>query len=97
LCERYGISNAHRTLHGALLDSELLADVWLAMTRGQNGLMMDFGNDDAAAGSAHLQLERIDSSGLPVILAQADELAAHASYLDDLDKSSGGSCVWRQL
>src|SRR5690606_10376101 len=51
LCERYGISNAHRTLHGALLDSELLADVWLAMTRGQDGLLMDFDESDSAGGN----------------------------------------------
>src|SRR5690606_3290904 len=50
LCERYGISNAHRTLHGALLDSELLADVWLAMTRGQDALIMDFGAGDKQGG-----------------------------------------------
>lgn len=97
LCERYGISNAHRTLHGALLDSELLADVWLAMTRGQNGLMMDFSDEDASSGGSHVQLERIDASSLPVIFAQAEELAAHESYLEDLDKSSSGGCVWRQI
>src|SRR3546814_19198608 len=68
LCERYGISNAHRTLHGALLDSELLADVWLAMTRGQDGLMMDFDADDGS-GSNGLQLEKFDPLTLTVLAA----------------------------
>src|SRR5690606_7259228 len=61
LCERYGISNAHRTLHGALLDSELLADVWLAMTRGQDALLMDFDTSDQGTAVGGLQSIRIDT------------------------------------
>ncbi len=96
LCERYGISNAHRTLHGALLDSELLADVWLAMTRGQNGLIMDF-SDEVAQNTVGTQvLAAFDASRLPVITATAEELAAHEAYLDGLDKAAGGACVWRK-
>ncbi|MFA7669892.1 MAG: DNA polymerase III subunit epsilon [Burkholderiaceae bacterium] len=96
LCERYGISNAHRTLHGALLDSELLADVWLAMTRGQDALLMDF-EDDASdvSKSGSLGQGRVDTSVLRVVSATEAELAEHQSYLDLLDKSVKGECVWR--
>ncbi|HEY0297164.1 MAG TPA: DNA polymerase III subunit epsilon [Bordetella sp.] len=94
LCDRFGISNAHRTLHGALLDSELLAEVWLAMTRGQDALLID--TDDAApgAGAGNSSLGAFDASVLPVIAAAADELAEHAAYLKALDKASGKT-VWR--
>lgn len=96
LCERYGISNAHRTLHGALLDSELLAEVWLAMTRGQEGLIIDFEESDHAQEGQGLRLARFDASSLPVVQALDDELAQHEAYLDALDKASGKPCVWRQ-
>lgn len=94
LCERYGISNAHRTLHGALLDSELLADVWLAMTRGQDALIMDFNEEGGGrAGGEHVQA--VDVSVLKVITANDEELQAHATYLEALDKTAGKPCVWR--
>lgn len=97
LCDRYGISNAHRTLHGALLDSELLAEVWLAMTRGQNSLVIDIA-DDTRPSMETLAGETADALQLPVIHASADELAAHQSYLDKLDKDAKGTgSVWRQL
>lgn len=96
LCERYGISNAHRTLHGALLDSELLADVWLAMTRGQDALLMDF-DDDSNESGAGTRLEAFDATVLRVVAASVEELSQHDSYLADLDKASGGACVWRRL
>ena len=83
LCERYGISNAHRSLHGALLDARLLAEVWLAMTRGQDTLA--------------IELDRFDPSVLPVIAASERELADHAQYLAALDKAVGGECVWRKF
>ncbi|NYT58204.1 DNA polymerase III subunit epsilon [Alcaligenaceae bacterium] len=94
LCERYGISNAHRTLHGALLDSELLADVWLAMTRGQDALLMDF-EDDGSAGANGIRLEQFDASVLKVVMAGEVALQAHSAYLDALDKAAGKPCVWR--
>lgn len=94
LCDRYGISNAHRTLHGALLDSELLADVWLAMTRGQDALIMDF--DDNHADGQHGSLGAFDTSILPVIRANAEETALHEAYLDTLDETAGKPAVWRQ-
>lgn len=96
LCERYGISNAHRTLHGALLDSELLAEVWLAMTRGQDALRIDFEAVDAANGNG-LALEKFDASALPVLVAAAQELDAHEAYLKVLDKAAGKPCVWRTV
>lgn len=96
LCERYGISNAHRTLHGALLDSELLADVWLAMTRGQDALIMDFDGGDMQSGGG-IQLEKFDASVLQVLPASAEELAAHEAYLDAIDKAAGKPSVWRSL
>jgi DNA polymerase-3 subunit epsilon len=94
LCDRFGISNAHRTLHGALLDSELLAEVWLAMTRGQDALLIDTDDATPGAGAGNVALGAFDASVLPVIAADADELAAHQSYLKDLDKASGKT-VWR--
>lgn len=96
LCERYGISNAHRTLHGALLDSELLADVWLAMTRGQDALIIDF--EENEAGSANgISLEKFDPLILQVVLASEAEQQEHENYLASLDKAAGKPCVWRAL
>jgi DNA polymerase-3 subunit epsilon len=96
LCERYGISNAHRTLHGALLDARLLGEVWLAMTRGQDALLIDVDDAGQEAGSAGMLLTRFDASTLPVIRASEEELAEHAAYLGALDKSVNGACLWRQ-
>lgn len=92
LCDRYDISNAHRKLHGALLDSELLADVYLAMTRGQNSLTMDVAVESSAGG------ELGDAGPLGeiiVVAASAEELAAHEDVLAGLDKNVKGSCLWR--
>jgi DNA polymerase-3 subunit epsilon len=93
LCDRYGISNAHRKLHGALLDSELLADVYLAMTRGQNSLSMDMMADEAAGGAE--LLEAVPLGEIIVLAAAAEELAEHDGVLAALDKSVKGNCVWR--
>jgi len=92
LCDRYGISNAHRKLHGALLDSELLADVYLAMTRGQNSLTMDVAVEANSIGD---MLDAAPLGEIIVVTADADELAAHDAVLAGLDKSAKGSCVWR--
>lgn len=96
LCDRYGISNAHRTLHGALLDSELLADVWLAMTRGQDALLMDFVEDGTTDGNG-MRIEKFDASVLKVVLASEAETQAHGAYLETLDKTAGKPCVWRSV
>lgn len=94
LCERYEIDNSQRTLHGALLDAELLAEVYLAMTRGQDALIIDLAPSRASASAAAVDLSRLD---LCVVVASAEELAAHARQLEEIDKASKGSCVWKQL
>lgn len=93
LCERYGISNAHRTLHGALLDAELLADVYLAMTRGQDSLVIEIE-------PAPLALRGPDPSEptggeLRVLRAQGPELTAHEAILDAIERQTRQSSVWR--
>ena len=95
LCDRLGVDNSGRTLHGALLDAELLADVYINLTRVQESLLIDAGGDEGKAGSE----EAIDLSGfvLPVIQANAQEQAAHQEQLAQLDKASGGKTLWRQL
>ena len=95
LCDRFGISNAHRTLHGALLDSELLAEVYLAMTRGQESLVIDMLGDQPASGSVSTSRIALDDLDLPVIIASEAELAAHEAVLTDLDKAIKGASVWR--
>ena len=95
LCDRYGISNAHRTLHGALLDAELLAEVYLAMTRGQNSLSMELmgadNTEEAASGWMSLPL-----ADIMVLPASADDLVQHQLLLDGLDKEIRGTAIWRQ-
>lgn len=93
LCRHYGIDNSSRTLHGALLDAELLADVYLAMTRGQESLMMDIEQPVTATADAPLA---VSGATLAVIAASDEEQAAHQKYLQGLDKAAGGSCLWRQ-
>ncbi len=93
LCDRYGISNAHRVLHGALLDSELLAEVWLAMTRGQNSLVIDV---DDTGGSGSIDFGAFDTSVLPVLGVSEEEKVEHQAYLLALDKESKGQTVWRK-
>ncbi|WP_024872872.1 DNA polymerase III subunit epsilon [Tolumonas lignilytica] len=97
LCTRFGIDNSHRTLHGALLDAEILADVYLLMTGGQTRLELHAGVNDNGSGSAvsgH-QPKMLQRNGeLRVICASAEELAAHEKRLDLVVKK-GGSCLWR--
>ena len=96
LCKRYAVDNSRREAHGALLDADLLLDVYLAMTGGQSALLLETG-----ATSAHIEVgsrraER-PSGPLPVIRATVAELAAHARVLEALDRASGGRTVWRAL
>jgi DNA polymerase-3 subunit epsilon len=91
LCDRYGISNAHRKLHGALLDAELLADVYLAMTRGQNSLGMDV--EEVVVNTGEV-LETVAMADVIFLPASSDELEAHAAALADLDKAVKGQCIW---
>jgi len=93
LCERYQIDNASRTLHGALLDAQLLADVYLAMTRGQESLLAGLAVDSPSEAEAQTS----EVYEVTVLKASAAELAEHARYLDDLDKASKGVCVWKGL
>ncbi len=96
LCERFTIDHAHRTLHGALLDAQLLAEVWLAMTRGQDSLTIDIATP--AAGAAAIgDVSIAIRAALIVAMPSADELAAHAAYLAALDRDAGGRCVWLAL
>ncbi|MBC7499801.1 MAG: DNA polymerase III subunit epsilon [Herminiimonas sp.] len=94
LCDRYGVSNSHRTLHGALLDAELLAEVFIAMTRGQNSLTIDLA-EDVQHSSDGVLLEAVPLSAIIVQTASGDELAEHELLLASLDKEVRGSCIWR--
>ncbi|HTI18669.1 MAG TPA: DNA polymerase III subunit epsilon [Trinickia sp.] len=97
LCDRFGINNSHRTLHGALLDAELLADVYLAMTRGQESLVIDTSADTPAASEALAAggMVSFESMTLPVVCAEAEELSAHEAVLNEIDKAIKGTCLWR--
>ena len=94
LCERYEVDNSARTLHGALLDAELLAEVYLAMTRGQETLVMDLAPARHGAGDAEMDLSTIQ---LVVLRATAEELAAHHQQLEAIDKTAKAGCVWKRL
>lgn len=91
LCRRYQVDNSARTLHGALLDAELLAEVYLALTRGQETLNIEM--EEVTVASALEQ--RIGQRELIVLKATPDELEAHQNYLEALDKASQGACVWK--
>ena len=95
LCDRLEVDNSGRTLHGALLDAELLADVYINMTRGQDALLMEAESNDQQTRSA--VREDLSSYQLPVIAATEQELTQHADVLAQLDKSSAGHTVWRNL
>jgi len=95
LCDRYGISNAHRTLHGGLLDAALLAEVYLAMTRGQNSLTMDLAAGGDNEGGA-VKLELAPLADVIVVAASEAELGLHETVLNTLDKEVRGTCVWRK-
>lgn len=98
LCDRLGVSNEHRVLHGALLDAELLADVWLAMTREQFGLL-DALQDESQiqAADAVVAAPVVGSFSLPIIRADAEELAEHAAYVEVLDKAVEGESLWHRF
>jgi DNA polymerase-3 subunit epsilon len=93
LCERYGVNNSHRTLHGALLDARLLAEVYLALTRGQESLVMEL----EAPSDASVAAARIDAKKLTVLRATDVEVDAHERILDTIDKAAKGGSLWRKL
>jgi len=104
LCKRYGVDNSGRELHGALLDSEILADVYLTMTGGQTSLSLA-GNASDGAGSAEgsgnrpSEIRRLpaDRKPTPIIRASAQDLAEHAARLEAIAKSAGAPALWTQL
>ena len=95
LCDRLGVDNSGRTLHGALLDAELLADVYINLTRGQDALLMDAGSSEDA--SAVMVSVDLHGFSLPVLAANEQELAAHDEVVIQIDKSSGGKTLWRKV
>lgn len=99
LCRRYGIDNSHRELHGALLDSEILADVYLLMTGGQTALLLDANDSGEGDGAGEsVEIRRVQSDmELIVLKADANELVAHQDFVAVLDKKCGGESIWRQL
>jgi len=98
LCRRYGIDNAQRNLHGALLDAEILADVYLAMTGGQITFLADSPEIDFnQAQSSQPKIIRSKSASLPVIKATEQELIEHEAWLDFLDKEAEHGALWRNL
>jgi len=94
LCERYQVDNSARTLHGALLDAQLLAEVYLAMTRGQETLVIDL---SPSPGQAAEGLPDLSALELVVLAATEAELAAHLLQIEDIDRVSKGACVWKRL
>lgn len=95
LCERYGVDNSKRTLHGALLDAEILAEVYLAMTRGQESLIIDLPEDN------HLHLANLhgnhnsdSTQASRIITANKEELDAHLAILAGIQEVSKGKCLW---
>ncbi len=94
LCERFGVADAQRTVHGALLDARLLAEVYLAMTRGQETLTIDIAMPAAMTGS---EGDGTFVPSLRILEPSAAELAAHRAYLAEVDREAGGRCIWLAL
>lgn len=94
LCERYAVDHSRRTLHGALLDAQLLADVWIAMTRGQETLDIVIAAGDAPAMALSQSPLR---ASLVVVRASAEELAAHAAMCERIERESKGRCLWMRI
>ena len=97
LCRHYTIDNSQRDLHGALLDAELLAEVYLAMTGGQTALFREGSAVKSAADKNVLRKLDKNRKTLPVITASKEELVAHNAWLDELDRKTDGKCLWRAL
>ncbi len=99
LCERFSISNAHRTLHGALLDAQLLAEVYLAMTRGQETLTIDIATPAPVwvAADSDTVAPMQPRWSLIVVEPSVEELAEHREYLEALERESKGRCVWMRV
>jgi DNA polymerase-3 subunit epsilon len=97
LCKRYGIDNSHRDLHGALLDAEILADVFLVMTGGQFSLLDEDPAEQKEVGmNGVYSVLSTERPALKVIRCNEEELQAHQQRLEAVDKASGGTCIWNQ-
>ena len=94
LCERYSIDNSRRTLHGALLDAELLAEVYLAMTRGQESLLMDFEHTEFIHAASITDLTHFN---FRIIQATSEEYAQHAMVLEQIARESNNHCIWKSI
>ncbi len=96
LCKRYGVDNSQRDLHGALLDAEILADVYLAMTGGQTALQLGGNSSQTESGGNRETIRRLSSGRKPLTIVYADEgeLGSHAEKLAAIQKASGGQCLW---
>ncbi len=97
LCKRYGVDNSRRELHGALLDAQILLDVYLAMTGGQTALILGETGESRADVTIELGAIIRPRGELKIVVASTEELAAHDRALAAIDKSSGGRTIWRQL
>jgi len=99
LCRRLEVDNSHRTLHGALMDAELLAEVYINMTRGQDALLIEADDESGGEGQGAFDVAAIDlrSFDLPVIQPTPEEAEAFDKALQDLDKASGGKSLWKSL
>jgi len=102
LCRRYSVDNSNRTLHGALLDAEILADVYLAMTGGQTTLFQESGEGASSTNrqvSGQRAIRRLDANRPPLAIVKAsdEELVEHDRMLAEIDKKSGGQCLWRRI
>ncbi len=97
LCRRYEINNSHRELHGALLDAEILADVYLAMTGGQASLSLDAAASTNTSTGAVRQAIDFASLSLPLAKASNEELENHVEWLERLNEKVEGQCVWARL
>jgi DNA polymerase-3 subunit epsilon len=97
LCKRYSVDNSNRELHGALLDSQILAEVYLAMTGGQTSLLQDKNSADGARAGQEIRRVASERPRLATINPAEEELAAHENRLAALDKKVGGSCLWRSV
>ena len=95
LCDRFGIDRSNRTFHGAKLDAQLLADVYINLTRGQDALLIDVSTNEPTLGT--VVAVDLRSFVLPVLMATDHELAAHDDLLGQLDKSSKGQTLFRQI
>ncbi|MDX1497896.1 MAG: DNA polymerase III subunit epsilon [Salinisphaeraceae bacterium] len=99
LCKRYGVDNSQRELHGALLDAQILADVYLAMTGGQTAMSLDSNNADSGMQQANLAavLEKLNGQRPPVVMAKGDEVTAHQQRLEAIQAAADENCLWLEL